>query len=269
MRTRARGRYIASVALAAITAGAAVLLATGGIASGSSSSAQYAYGAPTVTGVPVVSGTAQVGEKLTTTNGTWSSDSNVTSYTYLWARCDTAGNNCVNIAGATANSYTLALADQGFTIRAFVIAKNAYGSTQTNSVQTKAVAGPANHVVQAASVVLPNRLVIDQVKYSQNPIKSRQTPTQMQVHVVDGNGNAVQGALVYIEGLPYSRVQAMPEVPTASTGWATVNIVPAKDFPRTGYVVMFCRARVSGQDLLGGSSTRRLVQVTVAAPNGT
>ncbi len=48
-----------------------------------------------------------------------------------------------------------------------------------------------------------------------------------------------------------------------------MKITPTKNFPHTGYITMFVRARVSGQDLLTGSSTRRLVQATIAAPNGT
>ncbi|HVU76469.1 MAG TPA: hypothetical protein VHC67_02730, partial [Gaiellaceae bacterium] len=127
---------------------------------------------------------------------------------------------------------------------------------------------PTNGVLNASDVTLPNRLIIDQVKYSANPIHARKTPTSMQVHVSDSHNNAVSGALVFVQGLPYSRINNIPEVSTNSTGWATVNLQPGKLFPRTGYVVMFVRARVSGQDALAGSSTRRLVQVTVGAPNG-
>ncbi|HVW88300.1 MAG TPA: hypothetical protein VHC01_02440, partial [Gaiellaceae bacterium] len=119
----------------------------------------------------------------------------------------------------------------------------------------------------ASQVALPNRLVIDQTKYSANPIRSRTTPTTMQIHVSDSHSNSVSGALVFVQGLPYSRINNIAEVSTNSTGWATVNLVPGKFFPRKGYVVMFVRARVSGQDALGGVSTRRLVQVTVGTPS--
>ena len=36
----------------------------------------------------------------------------------------------------------------------------------------------------------------------------------MRIHVVDRDGKPVQGALVYVVGVPYNRVAAMPEVPT-------------------------------------------------------
>ncbi len=124
-------------------------------------------------------------------------------------------------------------------------------------------------MIAAASVSLPDRLVIDKVAYSQNPIRSRHAPTQMKVHVNDANGKSVSNALVYVVGVPYSRILAVPEVRTDASGWATMNLVPGRYFPRTGYLVLFVRARVQGQDLLGGTSTRRLVQATIGTPNGT
>jgi hypothetical protein len=256
--------------VASLATGAVVLLVTSGIASGSSSSAQYEYGHPAPVQAPTVSGTPQVGQTLTTSNGTWTSDTTPT-YTYAWGRCDTAGNNCAAIPAATANTYKLTTDDQGHTLRSYVTATNSTGGTQNMSAPTAVVtAAPvtANSVVNAASVSLPNRLVVGTVKYSANPIRARHSATTMQVHVTDSHNNSVVGALVYVEGLPYSRVANIPEVSTNSTGWATVNLMPGKFFPRTGYVVLFVRARVSGQDSLGGTSTRRLVQVTVGTPNG-
>jgi hypothetical protein len=270
-QTTSRTRFTLSVVLAALTSGAAVLLATGGIALGSSSSAQYEYGHPAPVTAPVISGTPQVGQTLTTSNGTWTSTSNITLYSYAWGRCDSAGNNCTGIGGATSNKYTLTDADQGHRIRSYVTATNSSGTTQSQSSPTAVVTAapyPSGKQVAAAQVQLPNRLVVDSVKYSANPMRARKSPTQMQVHIADSHNNAVSGALVYVEGLPYSRVAPMPEVRTNSTGWATVNLQPAKFFPREGYLVLFVRARVEGQDILAGTSTRRLVQVTIGAPNG-
>jgi len=261
-----RVRWLASVGLAAVIAAAAALLATGGIAAGSSSSAQYQYG-PTNTAPPAVTGTAQVGKALTTSNGTWSNAS--ATYAYNWSRCDTTGNNCATITGATASSYTLVVADQGHTIRSTVTATDSTGSAQAVSSPTATVTPMTGGTIAAADVVLPNLLTINKVTYSQNPIRARKTPTTMRIHVVDQNANSVVGALVFVQGVPYSRIENIAEVQTDGTGWATVNIQPTSNFPRTGYITMFVRARVSGQDLLAGSSTRRLVQATIGAPNGT
>jgi hypothetical protein len=266
-----RGRFAATLALTAVMAGAAIALVSGGIASGSSSTAQYEYGHPAPTAAPVVTGTATVGQTLTTSNGTWSSGSNISLYGYAWGRCDTSGNNCVAIGGANASTYVLTDADQGHTLRSYVTATNSAGSTQNMSAQTAVVASgiPTGKQIDASKVVLPNRLVIDKVQYSANPIRARKSPTTMKVHVVDSHQNSVQNANVYVLGVPYSRIANMPEVKTDSTGWATLQLQPAQAFPRTGYLTLFVRSTVPGQDLLGGSSTRRLVQVTIAAPNGT
>jgi len=264
--TNSKARRLASVALAAIAAAAGALLVTSGVAAGSSSSAQYQYSAPAATVQPAISGTAQVGLALVVSNGTWTSVGTPT-YTYGWGRCDSAGNNCVVIAGATANQYMLVTGDQGHKVVAYVSATDSTGTTKVTTAPTAVVAAESN-VIAASSVVPPNRLVIDTVTYSQSPIRSRLQPTQMRIHIADSSGKSVQGALVYVLGVPYSRILNMPEVQTDATGFATVNLTAGQFFPRTGYLVLFVRARVNGQDPLAGASTRRLVQVTIQAPNG-
>ncbi|HET7647106.1 MAG TPA: hypothetical protein VFK17_00975 [Gaiellaceae bacterium] len=268
MTHTSRARWLFSVLLGAVTAAAATLLVTSGGAFGSSSAAQYEYGHPAPMKQPAISGTTTVGQKLTTSNGDWQSSSKITQYSYSWGRCDTAGNSCAAIVGATSNSYTLTDADAGHTLRAYVTARNSTGTTTQNSDPTAVVASsyPTGKQVAANIVKLPNRLVVDNVRYSANPIVSRTTPTTMQVHVADTHQNSVQNAAVFVQGLPYSRVAPMAEVHTDANGWATVSLQPAQFFPRKGYLVLFVRARVEGQDLLAGTSTRRLVQVTIAPP---
>ena len=87
---------------------------------------------------PVVSGTATDGQTLTTTDGTWSGTPPITN-TYQWRRCDAAGANCTDIAGATQQTYTLTPADIGATIRSRVYATNATGANDRSSVQTALV----------------------------------------------------------------------------------------------------------------------------------
>lgn len=263
---------VLTAALAAVAIGCVAQIVGNARASGAASAAEYQYGAPAPTSPPAISGTAVAGQKLATTNGTWSSPTTISAWTYRWARCDAQGANCLEIPGAGSNSYSLTTNDVGHTLRAYVWATNAVGTTEQYSAPSAVVtaggATPNSKVTLAASVVLPNRLTIDNVSYSQNPIRSRSTPTQMRIHVVDRDGKPVQGALVYVIGVPYNRVANAPETPTDSTGWANVTLAPLQALPRTGYLVLFVRARVSGQDLLGGTSTRRLVQATIGAPNG-
>jgi hypothetical protein len=92
------------------------------------------YGSlPVNTVAPVVSGTATVGQTLTTTNGTWTG-APAPTFTYQWQRVTT------NISGATSSTYVLVAADVGNTIRCVVTATNPLGAVSANSNATAAVA---------------------------------------------------------------------------------------------------------------------------------
>jgi hypothetical protein len=82
---------------------------------------------PVNSSVPAISGTAQVGQTLSASPGTWSESP--TSYGYQWQRCDAAGVNCGSIPLATTSSYTVVAADVNSTLRVQVIATNAGGSS--------------------------------------------------------------------------------------------------------------------------------------------
>jgi hypothetical protein len=88
---------------------------------------------------PAVTGTPAQGQTLTTTNGTWAN--NPTAYQYQWLRCGTTGAGCVNIAGATQQTYVVRAADVGRTIRSRVRAVNADGATDARSAPTAVVTG--------------------------------------------------------------------------------------------------------------------------------
>ena len=93
---------------------------------------------PVNTALPAVSGTAQVGQILSGSTGSWSNSP--TSYTRQWARCDSGGANCADIGGATAATYLLVAADQGSTFRVRVTATNAAGpGAPATSAQTAVV----------------------------------------------------------------------------------------------------------------------------------
>jgi alpha-tubulin suppressor-like RCC1 family protein len=89
---------------------------------------------------PVINGTTKLGERLTARNGSWSGSRPLTYY-YRWERCNTAGESCSAIEGATKPSYTTASADVGSTLRVKVTATNALGSVGAISTQTAVVAG--------------------------------------------------------------------------------------------------------------------------------
>jgi hypothetical protein len=104
-------------------------------------SASLAIGVPRNDTAPTISGAPTQGQKLTEAHGTWTQ--NPTGYTYRWQRCNVSGAACAAIVGATAETYTLAAADVGHTVRVAEMATNAGGtSLPATSVQTKVVAAP-------------------------------------------------------------------------------------------------------------------------------
>jgi len=66
-----------------------------------------------------------VGVKLASGVGRWSGSP--TSFGYQWARCNAAGTGCVDIAGRMGSNYRTRTEDIGHTLRARVIASNAFG----------------------------------------------------------------------------------------------------------------------------------------------
>jgi hypothetical protein len=248
------------------------LTAIAGTGSAQTTAAQANY-APTNSAAPTISGTPQVGQTLTANPGTWNS-STTPSYAYQWQRCDTAGNNCQSISGASSQTYTVQSADVNSTLRVVVTATNSSGSGSATSAQTAVVAqpGPAGAIktasgatsIPASSVTLPERLIINGVKFTPGVLSSRNAFTG-RFHVVDTRGYLVRDALVKVTGLPYAWARGGAEVRTDMNGWATITIAPTRNMPVSpGHaLVMFVRARVEGQSLLAGSSTRRLVQVTI------
>ena len=63
-------------------------------------------GPPVDTTAPAITGTANDGETLTSSTGTWAGTGTPT-YARQWKRCDAAGANCAAISGATGATYVL------------------------------------------------------------------------------------------------------------------------------------------------------------------
>jgi hypothetical protein len=98
---------------------------------------------------PTISGSPSVGSTLTVNNGTWTG---ATTFSYQWQQCDTAGNNCVNISGATGKTYGVRVTDVGHEIRAQVTATNKYG-TRTVATDRTSIVGAVNTQTSTTVVV--------------------------------------------------------------------------------------------------------------------
>jgi hypothetical protein len=96
---------------------------------------------PAVTSSPTVSGTAQDGQTLNATTGSWTGTTPI-AYAYQWQRCDSTGNSCNAIAGGTATTYTSTSTDVGNTLKFTVRASNMAGSAIASSAPTAVVVSP-------------------------------------------------------------------------------------------------------------------------------
>ncbi|HTA12475.1 MAG TPA: hypothetical protein VK765_03565 [Solirubrobacteraceae bacterium] len=85
--------------------------------------------APENEAAPIVSGTAEVGQTLACSEGTWIGASPI-SYAYRWLR------DGVAIGGAEANTYTVTTSDEGRSISCEVTATNAVGSKSAVSANS-------------------------------------------------------------------------------------------------------------------------------------
>ena len=111
--------------------------------------------APVNSAVPSVSGTATVGNALSTTNGTWTdADGDGRSYSYQWYRAsDTNGSGLTAISGATSASYTLAAGDLNKYLRVVVTANDGRGGTQSATSIYSSLVGAAGNGAPTNSVI--------------------------------------------------------------------------------------------------------------------
>ncbi len=94
--------------------------------------------APTNITAPQIAGVAKKGYLLNANAGSWNGTPPLV-YAYQWQRCDSFGEECVDISGATGASYLPSASDVSSTLRVRVTATNAAGSTSAASPATAVV----------------------------------------------------------------------------------------------------------------------------------
>lgn len=159
---------------------------------------QPSAAAPTNTAVPTVTGTAAVGQTLTTTTGSWTSSPS--SYSYQWYRdLGTNGSVLEPIAGATSSSYTVPGGVQGLDLGSKLLVK----VTATNASGASAPAASAlTATVPAPAGQITARLVVDPTAGTDHEVRtfSLQRPVLpgdklvlfvacSNANLIDGNGN--------------------------------------------------------------------------------
>jgi hypothetical protein len=93
--------------------------------------------APRNTERPTISGTTRVGQQLTAEPGSWTGSPD--SFAFQWQRCDVDSAVCDDVAGATARTYLVRLADLGFRMRVEVTARSSRGTGTATSLLTTIV----------------------------------------------------------------------------------------------------------------------------------
>jgi hypothetical protein len=125
-----------------------------GSAAASSDAVGPVSSAPVNATPPAVSGTAQVGQTLTATSGTWTGSQPI-AYAYQWQKASSSGGPYADIAGATAPTYTPLSADSGAYVRATVTATNGIGSATASSAAVGAIAAATTAQITLAKQLLP------------------------------------------------------------------------------------------------------------------
>jgi hypothetical protein len=121
---------------------------TGTVAASSTATPVVQSLPPVNTTLPAISGTAQEGQTLATTNGAWTSASPL-SYTYRWRRCSAS---CVFIPGADSPTYKLTAEDVGNSVDVIVSATNTGGGTDATAGASSAVGAAPVSTTRARAV---------------------------------------------------------------------------------------------------------------------
>jgi hypothetical protein len=109
--------------------------------------------APTNDTAPSISGDTTAGATLTAGPGSWHGGGGVLHYSYQWQRCEPTGDNCVNIAGAHGEKYTLGIGDVATTVRAEVAAANGAATGTAASEPTQPVSAPTQPTNTSAPAI--------------------------------------------------------------------------------------------------------------------
>lgn len=211
---------------------------------------------PQFTGTPVVQGTPMEDEILNATGATWTGQGTITK-TFFWQRCNTAGEGCFTIPGATGAAYRLTSADVNSRIRVVETAANAGGASQAVSTVTDVVdelmPTARRQTLPVTKVALPHRLVLNEVV-----TKQTKTTVTLRVKISDDRGFRVSGVQVRVTPTGLLAGPAATKTSLAD-GWATFTFRATG----TGTTYVFVEARRKGEKPQAGISTSNLFRVRV------
>jgi len=192
---------------------------------------------------PAISGSARVGEELRVTNGTWSPTP--TSYRRQWQRCETNGDNCRNIPGATGVAYGVRSADVGQRLRALVTAITSSNGVSTTASSLSAEVVGNTSTTTVATTVQGNRapsVRVVSLKWFGSQLYAR-------IRVCDDDTGRIGLSIRHNKSraVPYTRRYSV--MLTSSCGSFLRHWRPPSRFRSTGSVVLQVRASDSSHGL--------------------
>jgi hypothetical protein len=222
---------------------------------------------PTNKTLPTITGSASAGVVLTATRGTWNNAPR--TFAFAWSRCDTSGNACAGIVGATARLYTVNPLDVGHTLRVTVTARNASGAGHATSAPT-AVVTPSGcpqgtGTIPIADLTPPARLQIATASTDQ-PVTRLTRTIRFRIQVTACGGRPVQAATVSAIAIPYNQF-AGASARTDANGAVTITETRQRGFPAATHqrlLAVLTRAWEDGQPVTAGVSTTRVVAFRVS-----
>ncbi len=180
---------------------------------------------PVNSGLPVLSGSAQVGQTLSVSNGSWSNSP--TSYSYGWDQCNSSGGGCSAIANQSGSSYVVQSGDVGFTLRGVVTASNAGGPSQPASSVQSAVVSSAPATVNFGLTSVgssSDSFSANRKRVNAYSISSGGSLTSLSVYLAPagGSGTADLKGVVYADsgGQPGALLGATSQLAFSSSGSA-------------------------------------------------
>ena len=195
----------------------------GSTAANTTATAQITTPVPVNSAVPTVSGSAIVGQVLTTTNGTWTNTP--TGFTYKWQTSANGTTGWTDISGATATTYTVVSGDANQFLRSVVTASNAGGAgTAANSAATSQVSAIGPDV----SLVASTMLLLDTVAPANGNTTATSFPTgSATVNASHTVGSGTNRALVFFFGGDDNGTTASVSNPTitATFGGASITMI--------------------------------------------
>lgn len=187
-------------------------------------------GSPTATLKPVILGDAYVGHTLHSAGGRWTGSP--TSFSYQWLRCDSGGNDCFPVSGATGRAYGVRFADVYSTLRVDVTAKNANGSSIPAQSDATDLVEPVQPVKVAGNKAPTIRFL---------SLKRRGLRLYARFTVCDDAAKAVSVIERDSKTKTLAYVRKYSVVPNSCTT-ATRSWVPASRFRTNGRLVITLRA---------------------------